>query len=353
MAIAVITSFGQVCDSNGVPINGSVLVEAAGTTTPLAVFPLNDLTGSATNPINLSSGRHDMRYIATASYKITVYTGPNGTGSVLYTRDNIDPGVAIGSGALPIANGGTAGTTAAAARTNLGAASATDMAAAQADISELDSWTGNGLTTRTRIASGTTAQEPVTANASFRYDSTTGRLRFDNGTSWRNVLTAGDVTAADSLTGSIVQVVDATPYAANSDITTVIPFDDTTPLITEGTEILTATITPKHASSIMKISVVIPIVSGTAAASQICASLHKSTQSAAIAAAAVQNHSSTNPIGFPPITVSDTPGSVSPITYSVRFGQSASGTVRANGTTTGRVFGGSSLCQLRIIEVRG
>ncbi len=238
MAVSIITSHLQQCDSNGVPLNaGTVTVYASGTTTPLTLYSDDDLDpGDAiTNPITLdSSGRHSMTYIATAAYKLVV---KNSAGTTIYTHDEIDPGVAIGSGALPVANGGTGATTAASARTNLAAASSTDMATAQSDITTLNTWTGLSLTTRTRIASGTTAQEPATANASFRYDSTTGRLRFDNGTAWRNVLTAGDVTAADSITGSIVQVVDATPYTANSDITTVIPYDDTIPAITEGTEI--------------------------------------------------------------------------------------------------------------------
>lgn len=354
MAVAVETSFVQISNASGVPYSGAkVNVYAAGTTTPLSVYSDSTLMSAAANPIICDAdGTHPMRYIATAAYKVAVTTSA-GAALTSWSKDNIDPGVAIGSGALPVANGGTGATTAGSARTNLAAAAASDMTTAQSDIANLNAWVGYTLTTRSRIATGTTAQEPVTANASFRFDSTTGRLRFDNTIAWRNVLTAGDITAADMMAGSVVQVVDATPYAANADITTVIPFDDTPPLITEGTEILTATITPKHASSIMKILVTIPIVSGTAAASQICAAVHKSTQAASIAAAAIQNHSSTNPIGFPPIYVSDTPGSVSPITYSVRFGQSASGTVRANGTTVTRVFGGVSLCQLRIIEVRG
>jgi hypothetical protein len=50
--------------------------------------------------------------------------------------------------------------------------------------------------------------------------------------------------------GSVIQTSYA-EYTANSNLTAVIPVDDTIPQNTEGTEILTATITPKFATSLI------------------------------------------------------------------------------------------------------
>lgn len=350
MAISIITSHLQSCDSNGSPLNaGTVTVYAATTTTPLSLYSDSALSVGVTNPITLdASGRHAMVYIATASYKLLL---KNSAGTTIYTHDNIDPGVAVGSGALPVANGGTAATTAASARTNLAAAAATDMATAQSDISNLQTWDGYTLTTRSRHASGTTAQQPSAAQYSLRSDSTTGRLLWDNTSAWRNVLTAGDVTAADMLTGSIVQVQAATPYTANADLTTAVPSDDTIPQITEGTEILTITFTPKHASSAIFVIASFGVFANSTTGDAVC-SLFKSTSTNALQVSAAHGLSAGNVQSIPPIFYKEAPGSVTPIVYSIRAGAST-GTLRFNGSTAARAWGGAASCQLWVVEVRG
>jgi hypothetical protein len=149
MAVAVWTSFQQISNSTTAgttPYAGAkVNVYAAGTTTPLSVFSDKDLLSAAANPIICdSSGQHAMRYIATANYKTSVADSSDNPLSN-WSKDNIDPGVAIGSGALPIANGGTSATTAAAARTALGVPStatvttiASDVATLQTDVAALE-----------------------------------------------------------------------------------------------------------------------------------------------------------------------------------------------------------------------
>lgn len=142
MAVAVITSLGQQFDSSGDPLNGgSVTVYAATTTTPLDLFSNTGLSTPATNPITLdSAGRHAMTYIAAAAYKILV---KDSGGSTVYTRDSIDPGVPIGSGTLAVANGGTGASTAAAALTNLGAASSADLTAVSSDVTTVSNLVTN------------------------------------------------------------------------------------------------------------------------------------------------------------------------------------------------------------------
>lgn len=201
MAIAIFTSFGQQSDSNGVPLNaGTVTVYAATTTTPLSLYSDSALTAGVTNPVTLlADGRHAITYIATASYKIVV---KNSAGATIYTRDNIDPGVAVGSGALPVANGGTAATTAAGARTNLAAAAASDIATIQSDLSSVQTYIGYNLTTSTRLASGTTAQrDAVPLVGMVRENSTTTKVETYINSGWDNVMleTANSASAADVL----------------------------------------------------------------------------------------------------------------------------------------------------------
>src|SRR5512139_275744 len=119
MAIAVYTSLQQLSDNSGDPLNGgSVTVYQATTTTPISLYTDTGLSSSTTNPITLDAyGRHAITYFSAQAYKVLV---KDSAGATIYTRDNIDPGVPIGTGALAIANGGTGATSASAALSNLG-----------------------------------------------------------------------------------------------------------------------------------------------------------------------------------------------------------------------------------------
>jgi hypothetical protein len=174
MATAIITSFQQVCDSNGDPLSGAkVYVYDEGTTNLQTLYSDEGLGGGdeAANPIVCdSAGRHDMRYKASGSYKIVVKTTADVT---VYTRDHIDGGIPIGSGALAIANGGTSATSAGAALTALGAASTTEMDDLAAEVASLAGTLGS--IDKTHIATGTSAQRPASpADGDIRFNSSTG-----------------------------------------------------------------------------------------------------------------------------------------------------------------------------------
>lgn len=76
-----------------------------------------------------SAGFYDQIYVQDGTYKITLH---DADGVLIDTVDNIDPGLGVGAGVLGIAAGGTGASTAAGARTALGAAS-------QAALDALDS----------------------------------------------------------------------------------------------------------------------------------------------------------------------------------------------------------------------
>jgi hypothetical protein len=136
MAIAVWTSFEQLTTDGLAVLNGgSVTVYLANTTTLVSLYTADDLTGAAANPITLdSAGRHPMRYMAAAKYKILI---KDSLGNTIDTYDNIDPMVPLGSGVLAIVNGGTGASTGPAAIANLGGATATEVADLAADVAAL------------------------------------------------------------------------------------------------------------------------------------------------------------------------------------------------------------------------
>lgn len=204
MAVDIITSFSQQCDSAGNPISGcKIYVYNVGTTTPRDVYsdPDLDISHVAANPIVCdSAGRHAMRYTATGSYKIVVKTSADVT---VYTNDNIDGRVPIGSGALAIANGGTGATSANAAIAALGGATSAEVADIAADVASVVGSLAS--TEKTHIATGSTAQRPAAGTeGDFRRNTSTSRWEgYNNSAAWENFLTQTEVaSASDATTGT-------------------------------------------------------------------------------------------------------------------------------------------------------
>jgi len=157
----------QFFDANGAPLaGGKVYTYAAGTTTPLATYTTAAAGTPNTNPVILNArGEADIWYANGVSYKVVLKDSSDAT---IWTVDNIAQtgtmatqnanavnitGGTIGSGVtfngntsgtasnvtgvVAVANGGTGASTAATARTNLGAAASganTDITALDQDI---------------------------------------------------------------------------------------------------------------------------------------------------------------------------------------------------------------------------
>lgn len=193
MAIAVYTSLLTLDEAP----SGTVTVYDSETTNLRAVYTDTGLSSSATNPIPLdSSGRHEqgMVYTAATAYKVVV---KNSSGVTVYTRDKIDPGVPIGSGALAIANGGTGATSAATALSNLGAATAAELADLADDVAALSGAAAS--TEKTHIATGTTGQRPASpAEGDIRRNTTTAK--FEGYTSsWENFFTDAHIATQSEM----------------------------------------------------------------------------------------------------------------------------------------------------------
>ncbi|MCB2027110.1 MAG: hypothetical protein KDG56_20275, partial [Ottowia sp.] len=83
----------------------------AGTTTPQAVYSDSGLSTAISQPVTADSdGVFEVVYLTTGTFKVVLKTS---AGVTRYTADNVDGGIPAGSGALAVANGGTAATTAA------------------------------------------------------------------------------------------------------------------------------------------------------------------------------------------------------------------------------------------------
>jgi len=140
MTLQIVKPYIHVEDANGNPYVGAKLyVYVPGTTTPAAIYADAALSVPLSNPLSGvtgsdAAGNFPRAYIAAGAYKLRAETA---AGVLIWQEDNIDTGLSAGSGALPIASGGTGGITAAAARTNLHVPSNSELAALASDISGL------------------------------------------------------------------------------------------------------------------------------------------------------------------------------------------------------------------------
>lgn len=155
------------------------------------------------------------------------------------------------------------------------------------------------------------------------------------------------IARADLPAGAVIQVA-AASYASNSDLSVTIPNDDSIPQNTEGSEILTVSITPTSAASTIEIE-----FRGMGAASgsaNLIAALFRDSGANALAASAGVAGSVTlpGPVG---LTYQESAGSTSARTYKIRVGAST-GTCRLNGTTSARLYGGASAATLTVREIR-
>ena len=147
--------------------------------------------------------------------------------------------------------------------------------------------------------------------------------------------------------GSIVQTVYG-EYTANTNLTNPIPWDDTIPQNTEGTEIISLPITPRFATSKILLT-----ASGKGALTVVGAMIVAVFRDAIVDA--IAGDQADSPVAtwlFPfSFNYQDSPATTSAITYKFRVGPS-SGTMRLNGYTTGGVLGGAMRTTLIAQEIK-
>lgn len=302
-----------VFDTNGAQAAWTLRFFNAGTTTPKTVYSDAALGAPIAQPIATTSlGVFPRIFIGTGSYKVGLYTDAAGTIFASgYPVDDCDTGIPAGSGALPVANGGTGATTAAGARTNLLAASQTDLntqaASLAAILAQIAALPGGAIVT--------------------------------TGTLTRAFLQAGF--------GSIpVQRSEVAASTTRSTVAGTIPADDTIPQITEGTQVLTGSFTPVSATSTLDIRIEI-IVAAPAAATAIAIALFQDTTANAISATWTWG-TGTDQTSRVVITHRMASPGTSPVTFSLRMGGTGGNTYFNGGS--GRYGGGVAKSSIYITE---
>lgn len=150
-------------------------------------------------------------------------------------------------------------------------------------------------------------------------------------------------------TGAVVQSV-STQTGAVATGTTILPFDNTIPQITEGNEYLTRSITPTDAANILQIDVSVVLASNFAGTTALVAALFRDSTANALAAGTMISSSANAPvtISFRHRMVA---GSVSATTFRVRCGSSGAGTTTFNGNAGTGALGGVMASSITITEI--
>lgn len=153
---------------------------------------------------------------------------------------------------------------------------------------------------------------------------------------------------AASLIGSghVIQSVEGT-YAANAALTAQIPYDDTVPQVTEGTQIISVSLTPKFSNSKLRCR-----FTGQASYSgvdNVTAALFTGASANAFAAQSLVDDSGRTLSFAFERTIS--PATTSAVTVSARVGPAAAISVYFNGATAGRRLGGASCATLVVEEI--
>lgn len=158
------------------------------------------------------------------------------------------------------------------------------------------------------------------------------------------------VTLADlaDLLGPIVAQ-EQTAFTTDKETSaTVIPADDSIPQNTEGEEILTVSITPQRANSLLIVEAQTWGAPDTNTV--LTAAIFKDNETGARAAAGTSVQTS-DTLEFVAVKAFVTPGSLSPITFRLRVGQAVAGTLAINGSAASRLYGGVGVTSLTVKEV--
>lgn len=166
-----------------------------------------------------------------------------------------------------------------------------------------------------------------------------------------NILGTNDASFNDGTglnTGSVQQQV-STLSTAVATGTTVIPFDDTIPQITEGDQYMTLAITPKATTNVLRIQAL--AICASSASNHLVGALFQDATASALAVSGQYQVTASGIVSIP-LTYSMTAGTVSSTTFRIRLGQESPGTLTFNGRSSGRLFGAITKSSITITEFK-
>jgi hypothetical protein len=159
--------------------------------------------------------------------------------------------------------------------------------------------------------------------------------------------TSAQIIQAVPVNNGIIQVVN-TQTGAVATGTTTIPFDDTIPQNTEGTEFLSLAITPKSSSNLLLIQAVLNY--SYSIANTVTMALFQDSTASALAASCEYGSTATGMINSG-LTYYMTAGTTSATTFKLRAGGESAGTLTVNGFSAARKLGGVMISSLTIMEI--
>lgn len=222
-----------------------------------------------------------------------------------------------------------------------------------ADISTVQTFTNKTLTSPT-ISGGSIDNSTVTVDTISGHTTpnsgTVYGVAISAGTIGTNGIASGAITSAKVATGFCVQEVNTPASTGANTGTTIIPFDDTIPQITEGTEFMTQTITPKATSNILVISVQAMVTASVASQMMIGALFQDATPNA-LAASSYYIAA----VGTPTILTlvyTMVAGTTSSTTFRFRAGSQSAATTTFNGAGGVRLFGATNKSSITITEYK-
>lgn len=167
------------------------------------------------------------------------------------------------------------------------------------------------------------------------------------------VTAKGLITAASSgagaSTGTPLNVVVA-ETATQSGVTVIIPSDNTIPQNTEGTQILTNSITPSSASNTVLITVTGCFFVQSSTVAPLAAIFRGATANAIYTARQLTASVAGGLFSF---TFLDSPATTSATTYALRVGPEAAGTVKINTDNNNNTYGGTMKVTMILTEIKG
>ena len=200
-------------------------------------------------------------------------------------------------------------------------------------------------------STGTNTNIAITGKGSGKVKLGDGNLLFpdSDGAAGTAIVTNGSGTLSFAATGKVVQVVNVQTGAVATG-TTVMPFDDTIPQITEGDQYMSLAITPTSATNKLRIDVCTSIAPNANIISTVA--LFVGTTANALAAILGNYHgANVGSIHIDNFSHYMTAGATTELTFRVRSGGHASNTTTFNGRAGGRYLGGVAASSITITEI--
>lgn len=162
-------------------------------------------------------------------------------------------------------------------------------------------------------------------------------------------ITDSAIGHADVAAGMVVQC-DQTDLTAVQTLTGTIPFDDTIPQITEGTEVGTLVFTPKSSTNKLIIEAMIWTSPNVANANPTVAIFQDAVSNALGAGTQFQLTNTGRSQVYASCEI--TAGTTSAITFRVRVGNDGAATITINGNSGGRIYGATPKSWIRVTEYK-